>query len=312
MKNKLFGFSDARGAARPWSCVIVNMVMMLTGVSCEKMNVGDQSQGDGLEQANVVVRVASFEQIPFPDRTRAVALGDVSTRLNVAVYDHEGARVAQVNQREGDEHFGQVGFRLPAGHYFLVALAHNCAKNPTMTNAQTIRFSNQKTGIGYSDTFLYGDSVVVGDEPVERVMTMRRIVAKVRFEFDDTPPADANRIRFLYEGGSGTFDAATGWGVVKSKQVQFYDLDSEARAYEIYTIPRADEGFLTVTANTYLMTDNDTTVMSERRIDSIPITRNRITVCRGSLFGDETVATRAQTFSFAVENDWEEGQTIFF
>ena len=85
MKNKLFGFSDARGAARPWSCVIVNMVMMLTGVSCEKMNVGDQSQGDGLEQANVVVRVASFEQIPFPDRTRAVALGDVSTRLNVAV-----------------------------------------------------------------------------------------------------------------------------------------------------------------------------------------------------------------------------------
>lgn len=277
--------------------------------SCEKMNLDDSGEAG---VPNVVVSISSMEQVPFGAATRAAQVGDVGTRLNVAVYNSEGTRVAQVNQMAGDEDFGRAGFHLPEGRYFLVALAHGSSRNPTMTNARKIQFSNQKEGIGYSDTFLYGDSLLVGAEPVSRSLALRRIVAKVRFEFDDTPPEAASRVRFYYEGGSGAVDAASGWGVVKSKQAQYYAVDHDTRQYEIYTIPRADEGYLTVTVTCYQPVDDGEQPVCEKRIDSIPITRNRITVCRGRLFDGESVATRSSSFSFTVEDEWEEGETVFF
>ena len=70
--------------------------------------------------------------------------------------------------------------------------------------------------------------------------------------------------------------------------------------------------YLTVTVEGYQQTDSCMAVLTERQIDSIPITRNRITVCRGNLFSREASATRSSSFSFTVENEWEEGQTIFF
>ena len=41
-------------------CVVV---MLLGGVSCEKMNLEDADDG---QRANVVLHVGSIEQIPFP------------------------------------------------------------------------------------------------------------------------------------------------------------------------------------------------------------------------------------------------------
>ena len=53
-------------------------VMLLTGVSCEKMNVGES---DDVSQANVVLRVGSIEQIPFPVTTRASVEGSCTSMM---------------------------------------------------------------------------------------------------------------------------------------------------------------------------------------------------------------------------------------
>ena len=240
------------------------------------MNLGESPDS---EQPNVLLRVSRFEQIPFPS-TRAV--GNICTRISFLVYDKYGERIRQQNQQLGDEDFGEAGFFLPSGHYFLVALAHSSAGNPTSTNARKIGFTNKT---GYTDTFLYADSLIVNGKNIEKTLTLERIVSMVRFQFDDEIPARADSIRFYYTGGSGTFDAVSGgWGVVNSKQSQFYPVTHQEHHFDIYTIPHGNDDKLMVTATTYHVSPNSVEVTSEREIENIPVRRNKITLCRGYLF----------------------------
>ena len=158
-----------------------------------------------------------------------------------------GMRIRQESQQWGDSDFGIARFKLQEGRYFLVALAHSGKGNPTSTNVHKIGFTNKT---GYTDTFLYADSLVVGEEEVDDELQLKRIVSKVKFVFNDQLPEDADSIRFYYEGGSGTFDATTGLGVVKSKQQQWFPVRHDTQRFEIYTIPRADSDKLKVLVTT--------------------------------------------------------------
>lgn len=264
--------------------VIVVCGMLLLGVaSCEKMNVSDADAGG--EGVSVTVRVTSFEQVPFTlSRTRA-SVRDVCSRLNFLIYQN-GERIRNEYQTIGDEGFGQIQFKLAKGRYYLVALAHSSSGNPTSTTPQKIQFTN---ATGYTDTFLYADSLIVGDTDMERTLDLKRIVAMVRFIFEDAIPQRADRIRFYYTGGSGTFSANEGgWGVVDSKQEQLYDIshNPEPKKFEIYTIPHKDDAdVLKVMATTYHQEgDSSEDIVSEKSIENIPVKRNHITICRGYLF----------------------------
>ena len=253
-------------------------VMLLTGVSCEKMNVeGSDDEGS---RANVVLRVGSIEQVPFEmARTRGRDVNGICSRLNFLVYQ-DGERIRQISQTSEDDGFGEAQTQLAEGRYFIVVLAHSSNGNPTSTNAKKIGFTNTT---GFTDTFFYGDSLIVSDKDVARTLELKRITAMVRFIPYDEIPAQAGHIRFYYTGGSGTLDAADdGWGAVDSKQKQWYDLTHNEEEFEIYTIPHGDDDKLTVTATTYKgQTDN---IATEREIEGIPVLRNHITICRGYLF----------------------------
>jgi hypothetical protein len=254
-------------------------VMMLAGVvSCEKMNV-DGSDDDG-SKANVVLRIGSVEQVPFEmAKTRGRDVNGVCSRLNFLVYQ-DGERIRQISQTSDEEGFGEARIQLAEGQYFLVVLAHSSNGNPTSTNANKIGFTNTT---GFTDTFFYAADLIVEDEDVTRTLELKRITAMVRFIPYDNIPVNAGRIRFYYTGGSGTLDAGSdGWGVVNSKQSQWYDLTHNEEKFEIYTIPHGADDELTVTASTYKgQTDN---IETERKIEGIPVLRNHITICRGYLF----------------------------
>lgn len=279
---------------------LVCEMLLLAATSCEKMTL---SESPDSEQPNVVLRVSRFEQIPFPS-TRAV--DDICTRISFLVYDMYGDRIRQQNQQLGDEDFGETNFFLPSGHYFLVVVAHSSLGNPTSTNARRISFTNKT---GYTDTFLYADSLVVNGEDIEKGLTLKRIVSMVRFQFDDEVPARSDSIRFYYTGGSGVFDAVgDGWGVVNSKQSQFYGVTHQERHFDIYTIPHAgDNDKLMVTVTSYHSGANSVDIISEREIDNIPVRRNKITLCRGSLFSPVYVAD----FDITILDRWD-NDTIDF
>lgn len=275
--------------------------MMLSVASCEKMNV----KGDSDESANVFLSVASFEQVPFSATRTAVS--EVCSRLSFLVYDRDGTRIRKEDQQVDDEDFGQVGFMLAKGRYYLVVVAHSGAGNPTSTNARKIGFTNKT---GYTDTFIYADSLTVGETDVERSLNLRRITAMVRFIPYDAVPAKADSIRFYYTGGSGTFDAVgDGWGIVKSTQTQWYAVSPSEKQFDIYTIPHEGDGQqLNVTASTYKGAKSEVTLLTECEIEGIPVKRNHVTTCRGYLFSP----VYKQDFDITIDDIWDNDSIEFY
>ncbi len=287
MKNKHFGVLAS---------LMLGSLLMVN--SCEKMVISE-ADDIGDEDANVVVQVMSYELQPFQQTSTRGDGDEVCNRLNFIVYDEAGERVKQEVQQLGNSDFGTARFRLQEGRYFLVALAHSSLGNPTSTDLHRIQFTNKT---GYTDTFLYGDTLVVGEEEVDCELQLKRIVSKVRFVFSDPLPASADSIRFYYEGGSGTFDATTGVGVVKSKQQQWFAVNHNENVYEIYTIPRADNDKLKVQVTTYQTQGGQVELLAEREICDIPIRRNCITTCRGSLSG----STEQPQISISIDTTWDD------
>jgi len=283
---------------RPYEVMACLGVMLLTGLSCEKMQV-DEYESD--ESPNVTIRISTIEQVPFGTATRAAVLNEICTHLNFLLYNESGNRVSQVSQAIEDENFGEARFTVPPGRYLLTALAHSSDGNPTSTNIQRIGFTNKT---GYTDTFFCLDTLDVGEADLERSLALKRIVAKVRFIPYDEMPDNAQRIGFYYTGGSGAFDATNnGWGVVNSKQTQYYSLSHDEKFFEIYTIPHAtDDDELDVNISTYVPdTDGSDVLKTERMVEGIPVRRNHITTCRGYLFSP----VYQMNLSITIDDTWD-------
>lgn len=273
---------------------VVSGVVLLSGVSCEKMIVGD----DGDDDANVVVSIRSIEQTPFASFTRT-PIEDVCTRISFVIIDKSGEKVDQINQELGDEAFGQGKFTLPIGDYRLAIVAHSSKGNPTFkkrTNSknESLSFTNPN---GFTDTFFASRNLTVGEDAVDLSVDLTRIAALIRFINYDQIPVKADSIKIEYKGGSGTFDALSGWGNTDSNQYKGMGKSNFSSPFEIYTIPRLDSDHLNVTVITYQGTD----LLTETMINEIPIKRNCITTCRGCIFDGKVSKA---TFEITINDNW--------
>lgn len=275
-------------------------VMLLTGVSCEKMNVGET---DDEQRANVVLRVGSIEQVPFPAATRA-KVGDCCTRLNFHVYDDDGERVDYVNQKVDDADFGTASFQLEEGHYYLVVVAHSGSKNPSFYADEKVSISGNDLG----DTFWCCEEIQVEDVKVELNLQLERIVSMLRFIPTVTPPADLDHIVFRYKGSKGTFNGLTGYGSTTANQSVNVSASSEDSQYEFYLIPRDEEDMIDITMMAY---DSQIRLLGGCSIDGVPLKRNSITICKGNLF-DDSERSASVFVTVTVDDSWGENIVINF
>lgn len=248
--------------------------------SCEAPYLADEASSGspaGTTPANLTLSVFQLEQTPFTDITRT-APADACTRLNFALYDASGTKVKQINQTSTDPDFGKASFQLEPGTYRLVVVAHSSNGNPTMTDPEKIQFTNAQ---GYSDTFLYSEMITIGQEPLTLSLTLHRIVALCRFIITDDIPATVAKMRFYYTGGSGAFDAATGYGSVNSKQDLKFDVTSGQKQFDLYTFPyKGTEStiHLVVTA-----LDASDVELTQHTFD-VPLEKNKISWFSGAFF----------------------------
>ena len=271
--------------------------------SCETPVITDDG-GDEDPQGNLKVSIYQIEQTPFSALTRAES-GVACSRLNFAVYDEGGKRVKQINQPSTEPSFGTASFQLPEGEYQLVVVGHNCDYNPTMTELAKIQFKNVKEGQGFSDTFLYYGKVTVTEESQNLEVELERIVSLCRFIITDDYPDDVARMRFYYTGGSGAFNASTGFGSTNSRQTVEFDVDPDQKQFDLYTFLHDTEGtiHLTVTA-----LDGGDNVVCEREFD-VPMKRNQITWCSGAFF---TGGAGSTGVTITINTDWAGESHITF
>ena len=266
-------------------------------VSCEKPIIPGTE-----EKGNLTVSIMQIEQMPFGGGITRGAISQNCTRLNFAVYDSIGTRVRQINQVSTDKNFGTAGFQLPQGYYKVVVLAHSSNGNPTMTNYRKIQFKNDD---GFTDTFLCYDSIQIGDVSVNLPVSLSRIVSLCRFVISDTIPSNVSRMRFLYTGGSGAFDATTGLGCVNSKQMEFFAVEpgQASTTFDLYTFLKDDQGSLHLQATAYDAKDN---VLNDREFD-IPMKRSQITKVSGQYFN---TSTSGLTVIIGLNPEWEGEEEI--
>ena len=167
-----------------------------------------------------------------------------------------------------------------------------------MTNPAKIQFTNST---GYTDTFLYYGEVTVGEETVDRQVSLDRIVARCSFVLtDEAIPADVKKLQFYYTGGSGAFNAATGLGSVASKQTVTFDVTSGTqKQFHLYTFlhETSDNIALKVTA-----LDASGNVLYERDFD-VPMEQNHITWLSGAFFTGSGSSSTSVT-GVTVNTDW--------
>ena len=274
--------------------LLLSLLTLLALSACQKASIYD----DELEQrlkGNLIVNVFKLEQTPFSTLTRTEP-AEACSRLSFAVYDLTGKRVDIVSQKVDDAKFGSASFLLDEGDYQLVIVAHSSDGNPTMTDLTRIQFSNK---LGFTDTFLYYGNISIGEESVEMDLTLNRIVALCRFCITDDIPDDVTRMQFYYTGGSGTFDASTGFGSVNSKQSIFFDVTEGQKQFDLYTFPHDTEGTLHLTVTAY---DDGDNILKEREFE-VPVTRNKITWLSCPYFTGSG-SSSSSVFSIDVDTDW--------
>ena len=250
--------------------------------ACEKPIMGDAYDVDEGD-ANVVLRFEPYQQQGF---TRAAtALTDQCSRLSVAVFDEDDAKVGSTKSfKSTDANFGTVNLSLPEGTYTVVAIAHNSTEgNATITSPTKVTFPSNKM----TDTFCYCGELVVDGDGINEELQMQRVVAMMRLTLtDEQIPDNVARLKFYYTGGSSTLNPRTGYGCVNSKQTEYRAtaVGGEAvKVYEIYTAPHEQSDVLKLTITAQDAGNEDIRVFDA--MENIPVTRNKITTWEGSLFG---------------------------
>ena len=278
-------------------------LMMLTAVmsSCEKMTLSESAQSENGEKGNVVLRVTQFEQTPFDAQTRA-EVGSVCTRLCFHIYGEDGIRVKYVNQKLDESNFGTASFSLEKGKYILVVVGHSASSNPSFSANEKVSISGSNLG----DTFWCCKEFEVGSDDVELSLALKRIVSLLRFIPTDEKPKDMNQVIFSYKGSKGSFNGLTGYGSTNTSQTVTLDVEPDAEQYEFYM----DQ--LDIKMNTYYIeSDGRIHNLTEKEISQVPVKRNCVTICRGSLF-DGTSSSQSVFITISVDADWDENIDVTF
>lgn len=274
--------------------------------ACEKpYSPSAENGGEGSEEGKVrlTLSVADVEQSTESagqeQASRAVkSVEEVCSHISFVLYSGSYVKVKEVYHNKGDNDFEKATMSVAKGEYTLVVIAHNGASKATATNPQKITFDGKVT-----DTFYYSGKITVDGEQTYS-LTLKRAVAMVRFVVDDTTPAEVRKMKFYYTGGSSTYDAIGGYGIVNSKQTEERTVSAAAynagSTYEIYTFPRADSESIKLTVSAL---DESGTTLYERVFESVPVVRNQITVYSGKFFGEKSEGGRG-IFDVTVDDEW--------
>ena len=219
------------------SVVVMAVVWGLS--SCEKMIVDEEKTSSSEQEVkgNLILKISVAGVTPM-ETTRAeeADLSQFFTTLNLAVYQN-GEKVKKiVSQKVTDNNFGILSMQLEPGIYQVLVVAHSSEGNPDFSNLKQIKFTNSD---GFSDTFYSLSEIEVKEETEEHSLELTRVTSLLRFVINDAIPREVSMIEFTLTGGSGAFDATTGFGSVRSQQKITFTIDHSQIApyvFDFYTI----------------------------------------------------------------------------
>ena len=240
-----------------------------------------------------------------------VSVGDYFSKLNVQLFDAEGQKVFSSvrTQLREDDGFGQMRMSLAEGTYTVVAVGHSSIKSATIKSTEMVQFT-ASDGEKLTDTFCHCGQVTVSESGGKFSLTMNRVAAMLQLKLtDDDIPESFARLRIDYTGGSANFNPSTSQGCTKSTQSETRQRVASG-VYQAFTFPyMATTCSLKVTISA--LTD-DGTIIRQRTLADVPMTRNRITTYEGPFFSEGDGNITQSDFGFTVNPEWDGEDVITF
>ena len=277
---------------------------MLLLAACEKPITADGGKDDG----NVVL---TFRAGNGGVTRGTVSVGDYFTKLNVMVFDAQGNKALDKvkTQTLTDDGFGQMSVSLAAGTYTVVAVGHSSTISATIKSLAMVQFT-ASDGEKLTDTFSCCQQITVDDSKSQYELPMTRVTAMLKLDLtDEDVPESFAKMKFDYTGGSANFNPTTLQGTTKSTQSETRTAVKDNRYYA-YTFPyMADSCSLKVVLSAM---SADGTVIRQRTLEKVPVTRNKITTYTGHFFEDGDGDITQSGFGFTINGDWDGEDTYTF
>lgn len=262
----------------------------------------------GATRSGNVVLAAAPEASASGQTRGTVAIGDYFSRLAIQLFDADGNKVWDKvkTQSRDDADYGTLSCSLQEGTYTVVAVGHSSPVTPSIKSTELVQFTAQ-SGVKNSDTFCYCGAVTIDASHTSHELRMNRVTAMLRFQFTDDPmPDQLAAIKCDYSGGSANFNPTTGEGCTKSSQSELRGVGS----YCFFTFPYlAESCVLKVTLQALDANEN---ILTTKTFTDVPVTRNRITTYRGTLFTDEPGEFYQSAFGITIDPDWAGEDTYEF
>ena len=299
---------------------LLSVLLLMVAVGCEKPVI---IQGEDPDEPVVEVEgtrrvrfsVSPLVQTAFDNAAEAKAreprhaqknLGEVCTRLSLAVFNQDGDKVGTMkNQQVDDKDFGSFDLSLADGKYTVVILAHSGDAN--FSGSSLSKFTaNYKV----TDTFYYcGDISIDAQSEDEYTFELHRCVAKVHIIFTEPLDEKVSQVQFTYTGGSSTLDVSTGYGSVNSKQNEVRNVTNHSHPeFDLYTYPHADEGSLNIRVDA-LGASGETLLKKE--LSEVPVRKNYVTRVEGDFFGEHPDDGRGKVI-ITIDDTWEGSIPYYF
>ena len=294
--------------------ILTLCILTITMTACTRYELQEETvSGDGKNM--LTVKVSPFEKSNFdvnPTSRAIVGIDEVCSRINFAIFDSNGKKVASTNQDGNTGNgFGTFKAALNDGEYDIVIVAHSTGGNATISKPDSIRFTDNKV----SDTFSYYEHITLSGNLTKEII-LKRCVAMFRLQLTERIPSNIKYLKFYYTGGSSTLDAKTGFGRVNSRQTEIREVPEAAytsydNTFEIYTIPHStnDELKLTISA----LAADGKSELDEKTFDIIPVTQGQITSYTGTIFNTNDYQSPSMPLNLDIkaDNNWTEKKYNF-
>lgn len=271
--------------------------------ACSSDNGEEQSVFSGSPVENETKVTLTFTPYDVSAMTRAaVSVADYCTHLDVWIMN--GEDVIDVHQSSSDSGFGSLSVSLNRlKTYSIVAVAHKCTDNATLSDGTVISFPDDKVthSMVYSTTFSPATTT-------ELSCLMQRIVGWFRLEIADAVPDNVKKIVYSIPETFNRWNiSGTATNQIdRAGTINLTSTNPDGTAnINLYVMPSS----LTVT-DTYDITISaralDDSVIEEKTFEDVPIRAGYKTTYHGQFF-----TTKGMSAAFVID-DWSAYDTVDF
>ncbi|MCF0198080.1 MAG: hypothetical protein HUK02_01990 [Bacteroidaceae bacterium] len=262
----------------------------------------DENEGPSAGQTSITFQVMNYSQEPMGEVRAVVKSVEDLPHLDMAVYDaatHE--RVGEVvRQTDASQDFGTFSVSLPYGDYVVVFLGYENRRLALLDNPCDISFEEDYVPNCFCHTL---PLKVDANTERQQSVVLTRCVAAFTLKTVGDIPADFSTLTISGQGGSGHFNALTGFAPVAADRSWTYTsvasfAGKTSMEVDYYTFLPAEQTVMQFSVSAY---DVKGSLLKDRNFPDVPMQINQRSRFTGNFFA----TTESQSFSISLGNtEW--------